>query len=296
MNQKILITVPVTSTTPNGRIPILRYDPQDESKPQALIIYLHGANCRSELQDLTTVGIIEDSSSGVPYYTNSAHPTTGGILPSYNAPDGEEFEFYVIAPQLWGRPNVTTAPGNTLWNNTYIDHVFDYAENPANGMNIDWGRVYLCGYSLGAGGTFTALTYINNSNRIAAAAGVSPGYFLGGNTGYEAIAKSGVPIYMAHSCGDTVTSGFSAVSDNLANGIRRYRPLFDPKYHRWYNNSHGVQHRLFAITSGASYSQANAAGNTANVQQLSENHIMKVTMYEWFLQTTKKDRIAPLYI
>jgi hypothetical protein len=295
MNQALQITCPVSSDIPFGRIPFLRYDPQDTSKPQPLLFYLHGAGSRSLTQTTTTVRHIEQSSEGVLYYTNSAHPTTGGIFPSITDDiTGEVFEFYMLAPQLYGDPSTNSGSLARTWTNTHITRLVDYAKDPANGMNIDWTRFYLTGYSLGAGGTMTALAFDNINTLLAAAGGTSPGYFAGNGSdglGYQRIARSGVPIFWCHAAGDTTAS--ISISDSMIRNIRQRRPLVDPIYHRWQTGSHGVQFRLYDLTEGDLYPQTLGTGSGQTV--IAEQHLNKPGFFKWLLRHKRTDNNLPYY-
>lgn len=295
MNQALQITVPTSTSTPYGRIPFLRYDPVNESQPQPLLIYLHGAGGRSLTQDTTTVRTVERSSEGVLYYTNSSHPTTGGIMPSFvDDLTGNTYEFYMLAPQLYGDPSTNSGPLARAWTNQYITEMFDYARDSSHGMNIDWSRVYLCGYSLGAGGTMTALAFDNVNTVLAAAGGVSPGYFAGNGSdglGYQRIARSGVPIYWCHAAGDTVAS--VSISDSMIRNIRQRRPLVDPIFHRWQTGSHGVQFRLFDLTEGDTYPQTNGSGSGQPV--IDEEHVNRPGFFKWLLRHTRSENVLPYY-
>jgi predicted peptidase len=170
--------------------------------------------------------------------------------------------------------------------------MMDYAIDPANGMNIDKSRIYLCGFSLGAGGTITALNFTSTNRRLAAAAGIGPGYF-GGST-HSVIAKSGVPMWLCHAANDTVAP--VAVSDAWVRNVRNARPIYDVKYERWDTSNHSGQFRLFDINVGAQYTQATGSLASPPITQIAEIAKHTPNLWQWFLKYSRKDNIDPFYI
>lgn len=281
-NVALQITCPVSASTPFGRIPFLQHTPSDVSKKQPLIIYLHGAGNRSLVQDTTTVLGVQSSSEGLPWLTNSANTGTNGLLPSFDDVEGETFRYYILAPQLYGKPGASTE----LWNNQYITRMMDYAV--AN-LNVDTTRFYLCGYSLGAGGTVIAIGTSSINRRLAAAAGVSPGYGQSGNFTY--IAKSGIPFHLIHAANDTTAS--IGVSDTIIKGIRLKRPLMDPKYNRLQTGGHGIQFTMFDLTEGDVRNQTNGTGSGQTI--IDEPWTHYPSMFNFFLRHRKLNAFDPYY-
>lgn len=277
-------------STPTGRIPFLQYSPVNTAKPQALIIFLHGQNKGSNVHDTTSVLSVQGSDSGLPYLCNSANPSTEGILPAFNSPKtGEEFEFYVLAPQLhYNDPYPTGSSLTTLWKDNYVTAMISYAK--AN-LNIDRTRIHLTGYSLGAGGTVVAATNPTINRQIASWSGFAPGYGDGNSVNHLYLAKSGLPGWLVHSASDA--NAPVAVSDRIIRKIRDNRPLIDPKYFRYADGSHNSQYRLWDTSVGDTYNQTNGTGLGQFI--ISQLAVHNPNFFQWLLLWQKFEPVDPYY-
>ena len=102
-----------------------------------LIIFLHGIGERGNgTTDLPNV-----LTNAIPKYINAGNTMT------FTSLSGVQETFLVLSPQL------STAYGS--WQNIYVDEMLKYAR--AN-LSIDTNRIFLCGLSLGGGGTWKYAT------------------------------------------------------------------------------------------------------------------------------------------
>jgi predicted esterase len=120
-------------------IGFLEYKPvnYDPTHKYPLIIFLHGIGERGNgTTDLPNV-----MANAIPKYINAGHTMT------FTSLSGVQETFLVLSPQL------STAYGS--WQNIYVDEMLKYAR--AN-LSIDTNRIFLCGLSLGGGGTWKYAT------------------------------------------------------------------------------------------------------------------------------------------
>lgn len=279
----------VGQSTPTGRIPFLQYNPIDESVPQPLIIFLHGQGEGSNVHTTASVRAIEGAGHGI--FTLTA---TGDLIAFSDPIRGTFHQFYMLGPQLYySVPNCTTC----LWQDNYVTAMIDYAK--AN-LNVDTTRIYLTGLSLGCGGTVVALGNPTISKQLAAAACTCPGYGNGGTTISTAIAKSGVPLWIAHADNDTVTNpcpGGVCPPGTFHNGelvgeqiVRKinatlpYGPLVPAKFFKYTTGGHGIWYRFFDLSEGDTYPMTNGY-----------NAVHTPNFFRWLLMHKRLDNTEPYY-
>lgn len=283
--------------TPSGRIPFIRYDPPNETKPQPLIIFLHGQGECSTVHNSTSVLTLQESGHGIFTLTKSAD------LPTFTDPvTGEQFQYYMLGPQLYG-----VSTGGVLWprptsalGNVYVKQLIAYALNPVNGMNVDPKRIYLSGLSLGAGGTLEALMDNEINKYISAAAITCPGYAndttLYSPTGMaNNLAKSGVPIKWLHAYPDSATNPPDGITGtlisrqivpklNALSGVIRPYDYVELVGSEYAQGGHQIWYVLYDTTT------ANVTKNTTSgTVTWTEN------TFEWLLRFSKHDLTYPVY-
>lgn len=278
-------------STPTGRIPYLLYTPQDLSKKQPAIIFLHGQNKGSNVHNTTSVLSIQGSDAGLPYLCNSANPSTGGILPSFAHPrTGVMSEFFVVSPQLYySNPYPTGTSLTTLWNNTYITAMLNLL---ATIPQVDMTRVHLTGYSLGAGGSVVAATSPAINRRLASWSGFAPGYGNSSSLDHAYLAKSGLAGWLTHCAPDT-TAGIS-VSDSIISKIRAAKPLNDPRFNRHQTGTHNSQYRVWDIDNNDMYDQTLASGSGGAIIAEKDNRTI-MNWFQWLLLWERIEQVDPYY-
>lgn len=120
-------------------IGFLEYKPvnYNPSHKYPLIIFLHGIGERGD----GTTQLMNITANAIPKYIAAGNTMT------FTSLSGVQETFLVLSPQL------STAYGS--WQNIYVDEMLKYAK--AN-LSIDTNRIFLCGLSLGGGGTWKYAT------------------------------------------------------------------------------------------------------------------------------------------
>lgn len=284
MNSALQLT---GQSTPTGRIPFLQYTPPDTSKRQPLIIFLHGQGEGSNTHTTTTVRSLEVNGHGIFTLTASAD------LPTFTDPiRNTTHQFYMLGPQLYYSVNNCTT---CLWNDNYITQMINYAKN---NLNIDFSRIYLTGLSLGGGGTVVACMNNSINKQLAAAVSICPGYGNGSNLSHANIARSGVPLWIAHADNDTVTNpctpsnpctggaqhGGELTGEQIIRKINAQVPLVPPRFFKYTTGGHVIWYRLYDITEGDTYPMTNGfdAEHTPG-------------FFQWLLMHKRLDNTAPYY-
>lgn len=261
--------------TPTGRIPFLQYTPPNVSQKQPLIIFLHGQGEGSNVQTTTTVRTLENNSHGIFTLTKSAD------LPTFTDPiRGTSHQFYMLGPQLYySTPGCT----NCLWQDNYITSLIAYAKS---NLNVDTSRIYLTGLSLGCGGVVVALINNTINKLVAAAACTCPGYGNGSGLQHINIAKSGVPLWIAHAADDTTTnpSGGELVGEQIIRRVNAQKPLVSTKFSKFTSGGHGIWYRFYDVTEGDSYPMTNGF-----------NQVMNPGFFRWLLMHKRLDNTPPYY-
>lgn len=264
----------------SGVLPFLFYDSVDQSKPQPLILFLHGAGEGSPNggpHNTTTVRALEDSGHGLMTLTKTAS------LPTFTHPTtGEEFDYYMIAPQQY-YPAGTNRGNGIIWPQVYITECIKWAI--AN-RNIDTTRIYITGLSLGGGGTIDMIMKPAVRNLFAAAACACPGYGNGTTLDHAGFAKTGFPLWIVAAYDDFVPQGTNTICTQIINRMQTLSiPLRPVKFYWYLSGGHGIWYRLYDVRDGISYPGFN-----------SEPCVHHLSMFRWFLLSQRLDTIAPIYI
>ena len=176
------------------------YDPA-ALKKYPLIVFCHGigelGNGTTQLAAILDNGLAQQLDNQVNHNNTQHFPTSFTV-------NGNSFSFIVILPQF-----------NTWPAASDIDNIINYAI--AN-YNVDIGRVYLTGLSMGGGVTWAyaggASTY---ANRLAAILPVSGAATLGAGSA-QIIASANLPVFATHNSQDpTVPPEYTIDNVNFIN-------------------------------------------------------------------------------
>jgi predicted peptidase len=245
-NQAYNLTGQATIT---GNLPFLFYESKNQSKPQPLVICLHGAGegtLFGQPHDATTV-LILDSRPGTMGLTKSAQlPTT---VHPYDP--SQTFDFFQIAPQQAYPSGKNHSFGNP-WPQTYIDTCIDWAT--AN-RNIDTSRIYLVGHSLGGGGTIDMILRPAVRKRLAAAIASAPGYGNTASLDHEGFGQTGFPLWIVHNYTDEVLVAPNPPAVQIVHQVNDLViPKRSVKFFLYSSGTHNnTPSKIFNLTDGASY-------------------------------------------
>lgn len=298
MNEALKLT---GQSTPSGNIPFLLHRSKDESRPQPLLIFLHGSGegspngtmTNTGVHDETTVRVLENGSPG-----NTVGPftlTKTSDLPVFTDPiRGTTHSFYMMGPQLYYKTNGQNGQTETTnrglgypWPLNYTTALINYA---LSNLNIDRSRIYLTGLSLGGGGTWNMCMEPSVYKYIAAACPICPGYANNGSWDNNIrlnLTRSGIPILAYHAQPDTATngSGGELVSDQIIRKHNAGKPVRSVNYIKFNTGGHFIWNRIYTLNRGDSYTTSNGVGYTHNE-----------LLWEWFLRYRKPDAQMPTYI
>nr|WP_238354608.1 hypothetical protein [Fulvivirga marina] len=174
---------------------------------------------------------------------------------------GKNYSFIVLAPQL-DKPN-------TFWEPGYVDEFINYALSE---YNIDPGRIYLTGLSMGGNGTWNyAYSSYNAENKLAAIAPIA-GW---GSTNKVCIVKErNIPVWVFHGVDDKTVSFARGKAmfdkiDSCKSGFEK-----DYKFTAYKNTGHNSWQKAYDLTH---------KWNSPNI-------------YEWFLShQLNQDQSTVLY-
>jgi len=184
-----------------------------------LIIFLHGTgergNGTSELYKVKGYSVPKDIANGnqMRFYVN-----------------GKWHEFIVLSPQCSYK--------YIMWPSLYVDGLIQYAE--AN-LNVDRGRVYLMGLSMGGGGTIRyASESFAHANKLAAIATVCAPPMQYNNCN---IASARLPLWTFQANDDKVVN-ISAIS-TIVNSVLKCGAAIQPLKTIYPNGGHSVWTKAF---------------------------------------------------
>jgi predicted peptidase len=284
MNEAINLT---GQPTPSGNMPFLLHRPPvaQQSVPQPLIIFLHGAGegsptgtmANAGQHNATTVRLLERDGVGLMTLSKDTASLPGFVNPI----DSKTYYYYVMAPQQYYPEGTSRATGST-WEYYYVRNMITWAK--AN-LNIDWSRIYLTGLSLGGGGTVDALSQPDIHRQIAAAVSICPGYGHNDSVNHKEIAKSGVPLWLVHNRVDLATNpnGGEIRSQTIARKINALGPVRSPRCWLYDSEGHGIWYRMYNTGTG---SYALVSGFTG---------VHNPNFFRWLLKYTKKGIYSPYY-
>jgi hypothetical protein len=221
------------------------YDYNSTTKKYPLIVFLHGVGERGN----GTTELSRVLNNAIPKYC------ANGATMTFNY-GGQSYSFLVLSPQLGGQYGV--------WQDFYAEEMIKYAKQ---NLRVDTNRIYLCGLSLGGGGTWKyATSSVTAAQQLAA---IAPVCGTGEGTVFANIAQNKVAVWGFHAVDDyTVGSGNTTYA---VNRINENNPQIIPKATYYPNGGHGIWDRAFDMGHG----------------------IHNPNVYEWML-SYKKDAAAPM--
>jgi len=265
--QQVAKTIP-NSSTPEGLIGFLEFRPSDYgTQKHPLIVFLHGigerGNGTTQINNVTANAIPKFCAAGA-----TMRFTVGGVTSS----------FVVLSPQL--------STGFGYWPPFYVREMIKYAK--AN-LQIDTNRIYVCGLSLGGGGTWRAITDATGfdytfDSKIAAAAPVCGTQEETDADFYATIGANHIPVWAFHSMDDgTVPVGCTQHAEILGNMTGVNSPAIKFTYYQ---------------TGGHSGAWINAFDTghitrTTIVGGVATSFTANPNLYEWFLMHTRETFTAP---
>jgi hypothetical protein len=200
------------------------YDYNSSTTKYPLIVFLHGVGERGN----GTTELSRVLNNAIPKYCANGATMTF----TYG---GQSYSFLVLSPQLGGQYGV--------WQDFYAEEMIKYAKQ---NLRVDTNRIYLCGLSLGGGGTWKyATSSVTAAQQLAA---IAPVCGTGEGTVFSNIAQNKVAVWGFHAVDDyTVGSG----NTNYAvNRINENNPQIIPKATYYPNGGHGIWDRAFDMGHG----------------------------------------------
>jgi hypothetical protein len=145
---------------------------------------------------------------------------------------GASHSFLVLSPQL------SASYGS--WENFYVEEMIKYAKQ---NLRVDTNRIYLCGLSLGGGGTWKYAT----SSAVAAKqlAAIVPVCGTGEGTTFSHIAQNKVAVWGFHASDDYVVGAGNTTY--AVNNINNNAPQIVPKTTFYATGGHGIWDRAFDL-------------------------------------------------
>ncbi|MBC7903931.1 MAG: T9SS type A sorting domain-containing protein [Gemmatimonadaceae bacterium] len=243
----------------------------DAPKKYPLMIFLHGVGESGTSDDQTT-------------YERALFWGPGKLMRNGSFPEsftvgGNTHRFIAIMPQI-KEGLVLTPPYIDTIQPALVDAVIEYAK--AN-FRVDESRIYLCGLSMGGGGTLHyAGAGSHFANKLAAIVTACPARTI---TVAEAnvIAAANLPILNTHN-NDDGSVGVSYSHTNMAR-IKAYNPpiMPEPRAIYWESGGHDVWQRTYEnIAPGST-----TGGFVGNVTDT-----LGMNVYEWMLQFTRNSALA----
>lgn len=176
--------------------------PENEEEPKPVVVFLHGASlCGNNLDRVRRYGTIDAIEKG------------------------RELDAYVIAPQN---------PGGA-WNPERVMKIVDWV---GDNHNIDYGRIYVMGMSLGGYGAIDmAATY---PDQIAAAMAL-----CGGGTVKDVSGLNDVPLWIVHGTADRAVS--VGQSDKVVSNVKQSGDASRLIYDRVPGMNHSQPARFFYL-------------------------------------------------
>lgn len=265
--QQVAKTIP-NSSTPEGLIGFLEFRPTDYgTQKHPLIVFLHGigerGNGTSQINSVTANAIPKFCAAGA-----TMRFTVGGVTSS----------FVVLSPQL------STSFG--YWPSFYVRELIKYAK--AN-LQIDTNRIYICGLSLGGGGTWRAITDATGFDYtfdagIAAAAPVCGTQEETDADFYATIGANHLPVWAFHSMDDgTVPVGCTQHAEILGN----IQGVNNPAIKFTYYQTGGHAGAWINAFDTGHITRTTIVGGVATSFTANPN------LYEWFLMHTRATFTAP---
>jgi poly(3-hydroxybutyrate) depolymerase len=216
------------------------YNYNSTSNKHPLIVFLHGVGERGN--GTTELGRV--LANAIPKYCANGATMTF----THN---GQQESFMVLSPQL------STSYGQ--WEPFHVEEMIKYAKQ---NLRVDTNRIYLCGLSLGGGGTWK---YATTSAAFAKGlAAIAPVCATNESVTYCHIAQQNLPVWAFHAEDDgTVGVGNTRY---VINQINNCNPGVPPKATYYPDGGHGIWDRAFDM------------GHTWQ---------SPVNVYEWFLSNTR---------
>jgi Secretion system C-terminal sorting domain/Phospholipase/Carboxylesterase len=265
-----LLTSPVLDANINC---YYRYLPRDYSidvtKKYPLIIFIHGVGeCGTIPADYTKT-----------YVWGPGKLMNAGTFPESFVVGGNTYRFIAIMPQI--KKGLDASTTDTIRPNL-VDAVIEYAK--AN-YRVDVTRVYLCGLSMGGGGTLhyagSSLVYAKKLAAIVTACAARTISVAEATN----IANANLPILNTHNNDDGTVLVSRAVSN--MNRIKAVVPSItpQPKAIYWATGGHNVWQRTYENI---------AAGSTTGGFIGNVTDTMGKNVYEWMLQFSNPAALLPV--
>jgi predicted peptidase len=243
-----------------------------------LIIYLHGIDHRGPRPtsdiDFSTVHVVANKGVALLIRDAGAEIAVTCIPGEFTSIGNRKFA--VLAPQC--SSEFGTFPF------AYLCEMIKYAKANLVGK-VDLTRIYVVGYSFGAGLTVSVAKLAYVLDNVAAMFAIAPGY--NNSPDYVAIANGGMPMYIY----TTVTDQFTAIlgiADTFVTSLNAQAPPWPVQYLRFAGTTTGTLNHDDIVITITKESPAGEAYSLSNGTQWIHSESIYATMLRHTLSRRKK--------